>query len=1181
VNNIDSAMSLLVDPSPVPGEPPAHVGSTDALLEAQSHVLEMIVRAHPLPGVLDALCHIVESQAGRSVRAAILLADGQQLVTGAAPSLPAEYNRALDGLAVAEDLGTCGAAAARGEMVVTPSIAADPGWEKLRHLPLALGLQAAWSMPIVSSRGEVLGTFGTYFPEEREPTAHERRLVEVLARTAALALERQRADDALRESAARNRFLAELAAATQPLADPAEVMSVTARLLAEHLSADRCAYAEVEDERVFVITGDHPRGVPSIVGRWEVAAFGSECARLMREGAPYVVEDAELDARIGPEDLPAYRATHIRAVICVPLHKSVGTGPGRFTAAMAVHQAVARRWTPAEIELVTLVVARCWEALERCRVMRDLRESEARSSAIVEATPECVKLVAPDGTLLQMNAAGLAMLEAAEDEAIGQSVYPVVVPEHREAFRALNERVCQGERGTLQFDVVGRRGTRRSMETMAVPLPWPSGGFAQLAITRDVTERVAADRALEVSRARLDYAVRLSGVGFWYCDLPFSELTWDERVKEHFWLPPEARVTIDTFYARLHPDDREPTRRAIEGSIRERTSYDVDYRTVEPQTGAIKWIRALGGATYAADGTPDHFDGVTLDITARKLDQERLAQLLDREREQARLLSQVAQAALTIHGSSSLEAVLRVVTEQARLLIGAHQAVTSLTMGEDHRQAIHSISLSDKYARWRSYDTMPTGAGIYARVCQTNRPMRMTQAELEAHPAWRGFSGEGSSHPPMRGWLAVPFVGRAGANLGLVQLSDKEEGEFTESDEAILVQLAQIAAVAIENTRLYEELREQDRRKDEFLATLAHELRNPLAPIRTGLQILQAAASPEQAAKTREMMGRQVGHMVRMVDDLLDLSRITRGKVTLERQRVDLRAVLDSALETSRALIEAGGHEFAVRLPHQPLPLEVDPTRLAQVLANLLNNAAKYTPPGGRILLSAEREDSQITIRVTDTGIGIPAEMLPRVFDLFTQVGRSIDRSQGGLGVGLTLVRRLVELHEGSIEAESPGLDQGSTFTVRLPLAPEPAETARTEEVLDLSSRGPLRILVVDDNVDGAESLSMLLQLGGHETMQAHTGPDALTAAAAFRPELVFLDIGLPGANGYEVARRLRADPTLPRPVLVALTGWGTEEDRRQAQAAGFDRHLVKPVAPAAIASLLAELRGPLSTGQP
>jgi PAS domain S-box-containing protein len=794
---------------------------SNRLLEAQKDVLEKIVRGAPLRAVLASLCAIVEEHATRAARSAILLVSdgGKTLHTGAAPSLPDDYNSAVDGLVIQTDVGTCCAAAARRQVVITRDIGADPAWHGLAHLPLGLGLKAAWSMPIYSSAGKVLGTFGTYFEECREPSPAEIQLVEVLSRTAALAIER-----------------------------------------------------EANDTR--------------------------------------------------------------------------------------------------------------------------LRESESRYRAIVETTPECVKVVGRDGSLLQMNAAGLAMIEAGNGSVLGENVYSIIAPQDRERFRAFNESVCAGNTGTLEFDIIGLQGTIRTLESNAVPLPIADGGFVHLAVTRDVTARRQAELALLHNRSRLDYAVRLSGVGFWHCELPFDELNWDHRVKEHFFFPPDARITFEDFFSRIHPEDREPTRIAIEASMRDHVSYDVVYRTVHPDTGDLKWIRALGGMTFGTDGHATHFDGVTVDVTAQKRDQLRLANAL-------------------------------------------------------------------------------------ARVS------------------------------------------------------------------------------------------EQDRRKDEFLATLAHELRNPLAPIRTGLSILQKGGSPDQQARTREMMERQLRHLVRMVDDLLDISRVTLGKVTLKKQRVDFRAVLHSALETTRPLIERHGHEFAMRLPKDPLPLDVDPTRLAQVIANLLNNAAKYTPPGGRLQLTADIEGDRLAIRIADNGVGIPTEMLPRVFDLFMQVSGSIDNSQGGLGIGLTLVRALVELHHGSVVAESAGAGLGTTMTVRLPLANRSEEPV-APAAIDLASTGGLSILVVDDNADAAASLAMLLELEGHVARVAHSGLAALTAMNEFVPDLVFLDIGLPDISGYEVARRLRASPPAGgTPRLIALTGWGSEEDRRQAQTAGFDAHLVKPVDPAELGAVL------------
>jgi PAS domain S-box-containing protein len=503
--------------------------------------------------------------------------------------------------------------------------------------------------------------------------------------------------------------------------------------------------------------------------------------------------------------------------------------------------------------------------LELAAVRRDsqeiLRQREEHLRAVVETTPACIKLLASDGTLLDMNRSGLAMIDATSLEAVrGKCVYDLVSEEYRAAYRTFNERICQGESGSFEFEMVGLRGTRRWMETHAVPLRGPKGNLIHLAITHDSTERRLSEKAL-------------------------------------------------------------------------------------------------------------------------------------RESEQ--------------------------------------------------------------------------------------------------------------------------------------------------------------------------QLKEADHRKDEFLATLAHELRNPLAPIRNGLQLMRMAGNDDKLVeKARLIMERQVRQMVRLVDDLLDVARISQNKLELRREWLDLSSVVNSAVETSKPIIDAARHRLEISIPREPIRLHADPVRLAQAVSNLLNNAAKYSEAGRQIWLTAKQQNDEVIVSVRDTGMGIPHDELQNIFGMFVQAEHSMENSKGGLGIGLTLVQRIIRMHGGAIEAHSEGRGKGSEFIIRLPSAaavkPGANEESRYDD--DSKSMASLRILVVDDNTDSAESMALMLKFAGHTVAVAHDGLAALETAETFRPDAALLDLGMPKLNGYETAQRIRQQPWGNNVVLIALTGWGQEEDKRRSREAGFNAHMVKPV---------------------
>jgi signal transduction histidine kinase len=462
----------------------------------------------------------------------------------------------------------------------------------------------------------------------------------------------------------------------------------------------------------------------------------------------------------------------------------------------------------------------------------------------------------------------------------------------------------------------------------------------------------------------------------------------------------------------------------------------------------------------------------------------------------------------------------------------------------------------------------------------TRRVLETGQVEfhpvLEAAPAESSPGAGGrarSGHRfPLSSVIVVPLRAR-GRLLGTIALVRRDPSQrYEPGDLRLSEDLADRAAIAIDNARLYRDIQENDRRKNEFLAMLAHELRNPLAPIRNAVEVLRRLnLKDENLQWANDIISRQVEQLVRLVDDLLDISRINGGKIQLRKEPIDLARAVTRAVETSRPLIDARKHELRVALPTEPLVVDADIVRVAQALSNLLNNAAKYTAEGGTIEVGVARHGEEAVIQVRDNGAGISAEMLSRVFDLFTQVDRSLDRSQGGLGIGLTLVRRLVQMHGGSVHAFSEGANRGSEFVIRLPVLAETLSPPVTRDPAPPESRHhePRRILIVDDHPDVTGTLARLLRLSGHHVRTALSGSDALAELAEHRPEIILLDIGLPGMDGFEVAQSIRRQAGMESTVLIALTGYGQDDDRRRSREAGFDHHLVKPVDIDALLSIL------------
>ena len=616
----------------------------------------------------------------------------------------------------------------------------------------------------------------------------------------------------------------------------------------------------------------------------------------------------------------------------------------------------------------------------------------------------------------------------------------------------------------------------------------------------------------------------------------------------------------------VHPDDVDASLASWHAALAAATPWQAEQR-FRGADGLYRWHLSRAVPMHDEAGRLAMWIGSNTDIHEVKIVESELARRLRVERRHSAVLGKVAAASNQLHTAASSGDIAEEVVHIVRDILEVHQAVISLTTDVSGAQAISAVSLSDKYAAYRGYRVPADGSGIYATVSRSNQPMRLTEAQLQSHPGFKGFGAEHGRHPPMRGWLAVPLKAHDGSNIGLLQASDKFDGDFNEEDQAILTQLASIAATGFENARLYQSLQEQHRRKDEFLAMLAHELRNPLAPIRAAADLLTIANLGEaKIRQTSAVISRQVRHMSGLIDDLLDISRVTRGLIALDGAEVDIKRVVADALEQVHPLMEARRHALTVTSTVGPAFVAGDHKRLVQVLANILNNAAKYTPDEGRIVVRTEATALDVILSVEDNGAGVAPELQPYMFELFSQAARSSDRAQGGLGIGLALVKNLVILHGGKVSCFSEGAGRGSRFTITLPrmVSGQPAgAVAEAEAEAAMAPAPPAAgkcILVVDDNVDAADVLAMLLEASGHTALVEYGAEAGLARALRDRPAICVLDIGLPDMDGRELARRLRQAPELDGMLLIAATGYGSEQDRIDALAAGFDHHLVKPL---------------------
>ena len=949
-------------------------------------------------------------------------------------------------------------------------------------------------------------------------------------------------------------FLLTLSDALRPLVDPEDIQVIAADLLGEHLQVNQANYGEVRGGYVH-ISHSYADGLPPMVGSFHPEDFGKRLIDGHRAGRLQVCANTTSDPLFDEQERKVLAAAHVGAYIAVPLVKE-----GVWVGVLSVLNIQPRGWTPTEVQAVQEVAERTWAAVERTRAERALSRSEEKFRSLFESIDEGVSTLevyfdeqdkAIDFKVLEVNAAHEAMTGRGRD-VIGKRGREFIGNLEQSVMERLGQVALTGQPIRFEefvsglgrwFDIYFARDggsdsrrvitvynnitERKQREADLRFLAEISADFAPLLGTEAIMQSVGARLAQYLGLARCSFSV---------VDMDSDEIdciySWrrDDATQDLF-----GKHRISTFLNESGRQHYAAGQLSVIDDAQNNPLLDpLAYGLLDQLS-----VRSLIDVPYLKDG-------------------------------RWKFMLSVARSTAGKWNAHEIE-LIRQLAE--RIYIGVERARAGEALRESKEQLQALIA------------NLPGGA-----VFVVDKDLRYLIAEGEAisdagHKS-SDFLGK-SIHQALQDYLASeyePYFRKALAGEHF-ELEHAAHGRvyltrgvpLRSSSEEVYAVLAASFDIT-ERKQAEGEAREADKRKDEFLAMLAHELRNPLAAISNATQVVKHLTRDSATVqRPREVIERQLQHLTRLVDDLLDMSRLTWGKINLKQETLSLATVLQRAVEANRPLIDARAQQLTITLP--PLAVQVmgDPTRLVQVFGNLLNNAAKYTEAGGHIALHAAIAAEEAIIRVSDNGCGLSESLLPHVFDLFTQAGRSLDRSQGGLGVGLALVHSLVKMHGGEVEAHSAGLGEGSEFVVRLPLARSgdelepPSMEEATAQTPTIAPR--LRVLVVEDNADAAEMLAILLRLDGDEVRLARDGVSALDEARDFQPQVVLCDLGLPGLSGFEVASRLREQPECRSTLLVALSGYGRDDDRRESQLAGFDRHLTKPVDPEVLAALIEQRR--------
>lgn len=976
------------------------------------------------------------------------------------------------------------------------------------------------------------------------------------------------------------RFQLRLADTLHPLTRPDAIVDGALALLVDHLGVTRAWYAQADDQSgaLVIRSGQFGPPTPQMPFAGEIDEFGTALLNTLGDGSEFVCEDVHRDERTrGMAN--RFRAWDIGAILIVPV---LNDGRILFTVNAAVN--AARTWSAEDVRAARDVVDRTWVALDNAQSQKRLKYERDKSELILNQMGEGFILIGSDGRVMKINAEGLRILARKQDDVLGHPYSAVWGGGSTGAVETGLKRVVESFVPVILEVTYPVDGTTQIVIEMRLS-PLKDQGVA--VFFRNVTAQKHAALALRRSEEHLRALFEQTAAGIAERDLGGRLIRVNERLCQILGRSREELLGA-SIHDLTHPEDRARSEGAFRKLLVDGQPFNIEKRYVQSD-GTPVWVStAVSLISNVGPQCSDSVLSVILDISERKKAEQAL-------KEESRILELLNESGQALAESLDLSTLLQTVTDSGRSLTGAQFGAFFYNGKHEDGDAYLLYALSG--ARREDFERFghPRATPIFSPTFTGEAVIRSD--DITKDPRYGKMSphyGMPKGHLPVRSYLAAPVVSRSGEVIGGLFFGHPAVGFFTERSERLITGLAAQAALAVDNARLYElaqkSLDERQRLlvseraarseaerlnsyKDEFLAMLAHELRNPLAPVSAAAEVLRMSGNDANSVRqVSEIISRQIGHFTRLIDDLMDVSRVRRGLIQLQCEPLDLKAIIAAAVEQVRPMIEVRKHTLTTRLQADTAIVYGDRTRLVQVIANLLTNAAKYTPPNGEILLNVEADASDASVTVTDNGGGIEASLLPYVFDLFTQGARGLDRSQGGLGIGLALVKTIVSLHHGTVMAASEGAGKGSRFTVSLPLMRDES-APQTDAHAETGCAQRLAILVVDDNTDAANATAILLMAVGHQVTVASSARAALDEVAEKRFDVFILDIGLPDMSGYELAKTLRGRPGLVDATYFALTGYGQPQDRELSAEAGFAHHFVKPVNNQLLFRALAEIR--------